>query len=148
MTEQIPFWRRKSLSQMTPEEWESLCDGCGKCCLIKLEEVEEEKLYFTDVACHLLNCESCRCRDYKNRQRIVEDCVVLTPKTIEQVNFMPSSCAYRLLAEGKDLYWWHHLVCGDFETVHQAGMSARGRAVSEKKVPDAELEDHIVDWPS
>ena len=147
MTEEIPFWRRKALSEMTVKEWESLCDGCGKCCLIKLEDADNGELFFTDVACHLLDLKSCRCGNYENRQKLVDDCVVLTPQTIDEAHFMPSTCAYRLLAEGKDLYWWHHLVCGDFDTVHRASISVQGRAVSEKKVPDQALEDHIVDWP-
>jgi uncharacterized protein len=144
----IPFWRRKSLGQMTDSEWESLCDGCGKCCLNKLEEVETDRTYYTDVGCRLLDGHSCRCRDYKHRQEKVDDCVRLTPKTLKTITWLPPSCAYVLLGQGKDLYWWHPLVSGDPETVHAAGVSVRGRVgSSEVNVPDEELEDHIVSWP-
>jgi uncharacterized cysteine cluster protein YcgN (CxxCxxCC family) len=142
-----PWWERKALSRMTPEEWESLCDGCGKCCLIKLEDPDDGEIVFTDVACHLLDGRSCRCRNYANRQRLVSDCVVLRPETVATLEFMPRSCAYRLRAEGRPLYWWHPLVSGDPETVHLAGMSVRGRVVPEREVKDDDLEDHIVTWP-
>lgn len=147
MAEQ-PFWRRKRLEEMTPAEWESLCDGCGKCCLIKLEDPDSEEIAHTDVSCHLLDLGSCRCGDYDRRKEIVEDCVVLTPEEVGRLRWMPSTCAYRLLAEGKDLAWWHPLVSGDPESVHRAGISVRGRAVTEAKVPDEALEDHIVEWPA
>ena len=147
MTEE-PFWRRKSLAEMTAAEWESLCDGCGKCCLVKLEDADSGDIHHTDVACHLLDLGNCRCGNYPRRKEIVEDCVVLTPDSIGELAWMPSTCAYRLVAEGKDLAWWHPLVSGDPESVHRAGISVRGRAVSERRVPDAELEDHIVEWPA
>jgi uncharacterized protein len=147
--EDIPFWRRKSLAQMTNSEWESLCDGCGRCCLNKLEEAEGEgKIFYTDVGCRLLDGQTCRCRDYAHRLEQVEDCVRLTPRNLKGINWLPPSCAYALLAKGKDLYWWHPLVSGDPETVHSAGVSVRGRVgASETDVPDADLEDHIVSWP-
>lgn len=148
MADSKPFWQRKSLDQMTRKEWESLCDGCGKCCLLKLEDEDSGEISHTDVSCHLLDLGSCRCGDYANRKAIVDDCVVLDPKKVRELSWMPSTCAYRLLAEGKDLAWWHPLVSGDPETVHQAEISVRGRVVSEKDVPDAELEDHICDWPA
>ena len=147
MAEQ-PFWRRKTLAEMTQEEWESLCDGCGKCCLVKLEDADSGAIHHTDVACHLLNLGTCRCGNYPARKSIVEDCVVLTPETVGDLSWMPSTCAYRMLSEGRDLAWWHPLVSGDPESVHQAGISVRGRAVTEARVPDAELEDHIVTWPA
>ena len=143
-----PFWRRKTLAEMTQEEWESLCDGCGKCCLVKLEDADSGAIHHTDVACHLLNLGTCRCSNYPARKSIVEDCVVLTPETVGDLSWMPSTCAYRVLSEGRDLAWWHPLVSGDPESVHQAGISVRGRAVTEARVPDAELEDHIVTWPA
>lgn len=142
------FWERKSLSQMTRAEWESLCDGCGKCCLVKLQDAETDEISYTDVACKLLDCGSCRCSDYANRKKIVPDCVVLSVKLVSQLQWMPSTCAYRLLKEGKPLYWWHPLVSGDPDTVHEAGVSVRGRAISETVVDDAELVEHIVDWPA
>ena len=145
---EIPFWRRKSLEEMTKSEWESLCDGCGRCCLNKLEEVGTDRTFYTDVGCRLLDGHSCRCRDYKNRLQKVEDCVRLTPKNLKRIVWLPPSCAYVLLSEGKDLYWWHPLVSGDPETVHAAGVSVRGRVrASETAVPDEELEDYIVSWP-
>ncbi len=145
----IPFWRRKTLEQMTPAEWESLCDGCGRCCLNKLEDEDKpERTYFTDIGCRLLDTDACRCTDYKNRQKKVKDCVRLTPATVRRIVWLPPTCAYSLLAKGRDLYWWHPLVSGDPETVHLAGVSVRGRVpFSEKDVPDSELEDHIVSWP-
>ena len=144
----LPFWRRKRLAEMTPQEWESLCDGCGKCCLIKLEDADSGAIHHTNVACHLLDLGTCRCGNYPQRKAIVEDCVVLTPETVGDLSWMPSTCAYRLLAEGKPLAWWHPLVSGDPESVHRAGISVRDRAVTERRVPDAELEDHIVTWPA
>ena len=143
-----PFWQTKTLAEMTPAEWESLCDGCGRCCLNKLEDPDDGELVHTDVACHLLDLGTCRCSDYSRRFEIVPDCVQLSPANIADLNFMPPSCAYRRLAEGRSLAWWHPLVSGDPETVHFAGISVRGRAVSEAGVADADLEDHIVDWPT
>ena len=144
----IPFWQRKRLVDMTHAEWESLCDGCGRCCLVKLEDEDTEKTFFTDVGCRLLDGETCRCRDYAHRTKKVHDCVRLTPKVVGEIGWLPPTCAYRLLDEGKDLYWWHPLVSGDPDTVHQAGVSVRGRVKdSEDDVPDETLEDRIVDWP-
>jgi uncharacterized cysteine cluster protein YcgN (CxxCxxCC family) len=143
-----PFWRRKRLAQMTKREWESLCDGCGRCCLMKLEEEETNRVYFTDVGCRLLDSDACRCRDYAHRTEAMNDCVALTPQNVTEITWLPPTCAYRLIAEGRDLYWWHPLVSGDPETVHQAGISVRGRVkASEADVPDEELEDYIVNWP-
>ncbi len=146
---EVPFWRRKSLENMTDSEWESLCDGCGKCCLNKLEEEEgAAETFYTDVGCRLLDGQTCRCRDYAHRLELVDDCVHLTPESLKTINGLPPSCAYVLLAVGKDLYWWHPLVSGDPETVHIAGVSVRGRVgASEVDVPDEDLEEHIVNWP-
>ncbi len=140
-----PFWRRKTLAEMTRSEWESLCDGCAKCCLDKLEDDDTGEIQYTEVACRLLDLGTCRCTDYSNRTRFVPDCVVLTPRTVGRLTWLPSSCAYRLISEGKDLAWWHHLVSGDPESVHRAGVSVRSRAVPEALAGD--LEDHIVHWP-
>src|ERR1700739_2665145 len=146
--EEVPFWRRKSLAQMTDSEWESLCDGCGKCCLNKLEEEETDRTYYTDVGCRLLDGETCRCRDYENRQEQVSSCVRLTPRNLKTISWLPPSCAYVLVSQGRDLYWWHPLVSGDPETVHSAGVSVRGRVTaSEADVPDEDLEKYIVSWP-
>ena len=145
MTEQ-PFWRAKTLAEMTDAEWESLCDGCGRCCLHKLRYEETAALAFTNVACRLLDLGTCRCGDYAHRRERVPDCVQLTPAALREIDWLPPSCAYRRVAEGKDLLWWHPLVSGDPETVHTAGISARGRAISEKRA--GPLEHHVVDWPA
>lgn len=147
--EEIPFWKRKSLEQMTKSEWESICDGCGKCCLVKLEDADNSaRTFFTSVGCRLLDGETCACRNYANRTAEVHDCVRLTPRNVKKIVWLPPTCGYRLLADGKDLYWWHPLVSGDPETVHQAGISVRGRVeASEDDVPDDQLEDWIVSWP-
>ena len=142
-----PYWQRKALAEMTTAEWEALCDGCGRCCLIKLEDPDDGEIVHTNVACHLLNEKTCRCRDYPNRKARVPDCVQLSPENIAGLNFMPPSCAYRRLAEGRDLAWWHPLVSGDPDSVHEAGISVRGRVICETEVPDEDLEDHIVEWP-
>ncbi len=143
-----PFWRHKSLDQMTNSEWESLCDGCGRCCLNKLEEEGTDRTYYTDIGCRLLNGKTCRCRDYAHRLDKVEDCVRLTPQNLKSITWLPPTCAYVLVAAGKDLYWWHPLVSGDSETVHAAGISVRGRVrASETQVSDDMLEDYIVSWP-
>ena len=143
-----PFWKTKTLAQMTQAEWESLCDGCGRCCLNKLEDEETGKYFYTDVGCRLLDGETCRCRDYPNRLARVDDCEQLTPDNVAELDWLPPSCAYRLVAEGKDLYWWHPLVSGDPETVHIAGVSVRGRLRGcETEIGAAQLEDHVVRWP-
>jgi uncharacterized cysteine cluster protein YcgN (CxxCxxCC family) len=144
VTEEIPYWRRKTLEEMTASEWEQLCDGCGKCCLNKLEDVETGEIALTRVACRLLDLGTCRCSNYRRRKSLVPDCLVLTPDLVKSLGWLPSTCAYRLVAEGKDLAWWHPLVSGDPDTVHQAGISVRGRVISEGKGDD--LENHIVEW--
>ena len=143
-----PFWRRKTLAEMNEAEWESLCDGCGRCCLNKLEEEDSGRIYYTDVGCRLLDTHACRCRDYENRSTQVDDCVRLKPDNVGELSWLPPSCAYRLIAEGRDLYWWHPLMSGDPETVHAAGVSVRGKvSATEETVPDDKLEDYIVRWP-
>ena len=143
-----PFWRTKPLSEMSKSEWESLCDGCGRCCLNKLIDEDTNQTVFTDVGCRLLDGETCRCTDYAHRQARVKDCVRLTPRNVRRLSWLPPTCGYRLVAEGKDLYWWHPLVSGDPETVHRAGISVRGRVKDlEDDVPADALERRIVDWP-
>ena len=142
-----PFWRTTPLSEMSREQWESLCDGCAKCCLTKLEDVDSGELVYTHVACHLLDLESCRCRHYDDRLNHVPRCHVLTPDKLRTLPWMPSSCAYRLVAEGKELPLWHPLISGDPESVHVAGASVRHRVISETEVDDIDLEGHVVDWP-
>lgn len=140
------FWKTKSLRQMSKSQWEALCDGCGKCCLIKLIDEVTDELHFTKVSCRLLDCHTCQCGNYENRKEVVNDCVILSPRLIEELQWMPSTCAYRLIYEGKDLFWWHHLVSGDMDTVHEAGISVRGRAISERHVEDKDLPDYIDKW--
>jgi hypothetical protein len=140
-----PFWERKTLAEMTKPEWESLCDGCGKCCLHKLQYEDTGEIYYTEVACRLLDLGSCRCSNYAERQKHVPDCVALRPDKVMELNWLPSTCAYRLLANGKPLAWWHPLVSGDPDSVHAAGQSVRGRAIPERKADI--LDHHIVTWP-
>jgi uncharacterized protein len=139
------FWETKSLTDLDAEEWESLCDGCGKCCLHKLENDADGLVYYTDVACRLLDTKTCRCSNYAERSTLVEDCIQLSAHTLAILAWLPSTCAYRLLSEGKALPAWHPLLTGNPESVHQAGISVRGRCVAESEVDD--LEDHIVMWP-
>src|SRR6202012_3093485 len=136
------------LEEMSSAEWESLCDGCARCCLEKLEDEDTGDIYFTHVSCRLLDAGLCACKDYANRSEQVPDCVRLTPENVRTLNWLPPSCGYRLVAEGRDLYWWHPLVSGDPNTVPEAGVSVRGRVQgTEIDVNDADLEDHIVRWP-
>ena len=140
------FWERVPLKNLAPKEWEALCDGCGKCCLNKLEDEETGEVVFTRVACRLLDDETCRCAHYEVRKQIVPECVVLTPKNIGEIAyFMPATCAYRLLHEGKPLYDWHPLISGDPESVHEAGQSVRGWTVPEFDVPVEDWEDHLIE---
>ncbi|MDO9486794.1 MAG: YcgN family cysteine cluster protein [Sphingomonadaceae bacterium] len=139
-----PFWQEKSLRQMDRAEWESLCDGCGKCCVHKLEDEDTGELVATNVACRLLDRRSGRCKDYRNRRAYVPECVRLTPEKVLDLDWLPSTCAYLLLAEGKDLPVWHPLVSGDPESVHAAGQSVRGWTVSEDEVGD-DLENFVID---
>ena len=143
--QQLPFWKEKTLDQMTKAEWEQLCDGCGRCCLNKLEDADTGRIHHTDVVCRLLDEESCRCVSYEDRKRFVPECQILTPQNLGRYSWLPSTCAYRLISEGKDLRWWHPLVSGSIDTVHDAGISVRGRVVSERDTDD--LENHVVSWP-
>ncbi|HYP58473.1 MAG TPA: YcgN family cysteine cluster protein [Beijerinckia sp.] len=143
-----PFWKRKPLEAMNAREWESLCDGCGRCCLVKLEDEDSGAIHFTDVACELFDAKTCRCADYAHRRRKVRDCVKLTPELVKSLTWLPPTCAYRLISEGRDLAWWHPLVSGSKTSVHEAGISARGRvAASETEVPLEDYPDYIVSWP-
>ncbi|MEM1149682.1 MAG: YcgN family cysteine cluster protein [Pseudomonadota bacterium] len=141
-----PFWKTKRLSEMTREEWESLCDGCAKCCLLKLEDEDTGEIAYTRLHCRLLDAESCQCSDYSNRKTKVPDCVQLTPQKVEALKWMPSTCAYRLVAEGRDLPDWHHLICGDRDQIHREGHSILGQTVSEDTVFEEDQLDWIVDW--
>jgi uncharacterized cysteine cluster protein YcgN (CxxCxxCC family) len=145
LNKEAPFWKTKILEEMTPEEWESLCDGCGKCCLHKIEDMDTGEVFFTDVACRLLDINNCRCKDYQHRSEVVSDCLVLTPGLLKEISWLPESCAYRRLAEGRDLTWWHPLVSGDQHTVFQAGISICGKIVSEDMVNLEHIEERVVD---
>jgi uncharacterized cysteine cluster protein YcgN (CxxCxxCC family) len=143
----MPYWEEKALSDMTVAEWEGLCDGCGRCCLLKLEDEDTGTVVTSDVRCQLLDGDTCRCADYPNRQSKVPDCIKLTPENVLAIGWIPATCAYRRLAEGKGLAWWHPLISGDPETVVAAGVSVRGRTVDERSVDPGDWEDHAVDWP-
>lgn len=138
------FWKHKTLEEMTQAEWESLCDGCAKCCMNKIEDADTGEIFATRVACQLLDLKSCRCGDYARRQQFVPDCRRLTPALVRTLVWLPRTCAYRLLAEGRDLPRWHPLISGDHDSVHKAGVSVRGKVIAEREGMD--LEDFIVDW--
>lgn len=140
------FWETVPLDKMTPKEWEALCDGCGKCCLNKLEDADTGEVFFTRVACRLLDDQTCQCGNYEIRKSLVPECVVLNVATLPKVNYwLPSTCAYRLLADKKPLYDWHYLISGSRETVHEAGASVQGRTVPEFEVDEDDWEDYIVE---
>ena len=144
---QDEFWKTKRLAEMSNDEWESLCDGCGRCCLNKLEDWETGEIYWTNIGCELLDCDSCRCTDYTNRFDKVPDCIQLTPENIPTIGWLPPTCGYRLVMEGKDLFDWHTLKSGSNDTVHVADISIRGRAVPDDGIAPEEYENHLVDWP-
>ncbi len=140
-----PFWRKKRLNQLTRQEWESLCDGCGQCCVIRLEDEESGDIAVTNLACRLFDTSVCACTRYARRAELVPACAVLTPERVTEFSWLPETCAYRLVADGEDLPWWHHLVSGSMSTVHEAGVSVRGKVISETEVAEEDWEDHIVD---
>ena len=141
-----PFWERKTLAEMTADEWESLCDGCGRCCLKKFEDTGTGEIAYTDVACRLLDRERCRCTRYAVRTDLVPDCVKLDATSAAEMRWLPTTCAYRRLAEGRGLDWWHPLVSGDPSTVQRAGISVRGRVLSEQSLAPAELPSRVIRW--
>lgn len=140
------FWHHKSLAQMNRDEWEALCDGCGKCCLHKLEDEETHELAYTRVICRYFDEGNCRCKVYQTRKTLVPECVVLTPENLKQLHFMPSSCAYRLLHEGKELPAWHPLLSGKRTAAIESGNSVAGKVISEEYVHEDGLDEHIVKW--
>lgn len=133
---------------MTSSQWESLCDGCGRCCLHKLQDEDTGEVFYTDVACRLLDHDICRCTRYRERHALVTDCVRLTRRNLAKLKWMPSTCAYRLLYEGKPLPTWHPLVSGDPDSVHRAGISVRGKVLFERDVDPGKLDEHIIQWTS
>ena len=140
------FWEEKTLDQMNPTEWESLCDGCARCCLHKLEDEDTAEVFYTSVVCQYLDEDKCQCTAYQDRNKLVPNCVWLTPDTARSFSWLPDTCAYRLLSEDKPLPEWHPLVSGDPDTVHQAGISVRGQCVSELHVHPEGYEEHIITW--
>jgi len=145
MKRTAPFWETKPLDQMTREEWESLCDRCGRCCLIRFEDEDTGEVIPTRVACRLFDADTCACSNYARRKRYVPDCIKLTPSNVEHLTWMPPSCAYRRIHEGRGLAAWHPLVSGDPESVHRAGVSVRGQVMSETGLVDVE---DAVDYPA
>lgn len=142
-----PFWQAKPLAEMNAVEWESLCDGCGRCCMLKIEDEDTGEVHLTRLSCKLLDLGSCRCKDYPNRHAEVPDCLKLDLAKVQSLAWLPHTCAYRALSEGRDLAWWHPLVSGDPETVHQAGISVRDWATPESPAKLRAMERYlIVDW--
>ena len=141
----MSFWRERDLSALSGAEWESLCDGCGRCCMLKLEDEDTGDIHMTRIACKLLDIGKCRCADYKNRHDKVPDCLRLTPQMTRELSWLPETCAYRLLYDGKALYDWHPLISGTAQTVHDAGISVQGWTVPEFDVPEEDWEDYILE---
>ncbi len=140
------FWETYALEELTLDEWEALCDGCALCCLVKLQDEDTNEVLYTSVSCRYLDTVSCRCTIYGERTAKVPGCVSMTPSLARALSWLPDSCAYRRVAEGKPLPRWHHLECGDHQQVHQAAASVRGKVISELMVPEGELEEHVAHW--
>lgn len=140
------FWKTTPLDQLEKHQWESLCDGCGKCCVLKLEDVDTGDVHYTNVSCKLLDCQTARCTKYNDRKKHVPDCVLLTPNNLSMLSWMPKSCAYRLVHENKNLPKWHPLITGKSDSTRLAGHSVAGRVVPEATVAEDDLTDHITDW--
>lgn len=140
------FWKTYPLDELNSAEWEALCDGCGLCCLIKLEDEDSNEVAYTKVACKLLDCQTARCSDYKQRFKFVPDCIQLTLEKLATIHWLPPSCAYRRLKEGKNLPTWHYLNTGSHDSIIKARKSAAGRCISENKINEEEIEDYVVRW--
>jgi len=143
MSENKRFWETKKLNEMTPDEWESLCDACGKCCVHKIQDEDTEEIFYTDIACRLLDIHTCRCTQYEQRHTLVPECVVMNAGNRDMLEWMPSTCAYRLLAEGKPLYPWHPLLTGNPQSTHEADISVQDLLVREETVDD--ILDHVLE---
>ena len=140
------FWEIKKLSDMNENEWESLCDKCGKCCVIKLEDFDTQEVHYTNVSCKLLCEKSASCKDYKNRKSIVSDCIILSPDNLKDLKWMPETCAYKLLNEGKKLPYWHPLLSGNDKDIVNSGNSVKNRVTNENKIKIKDLPDYIFNW--
>lgn len=141
------FWERYSLDEMNDSEWEALCDGCGLCCLFKFQDQNTKEVTYTNVACRLLDKKTCSCKNYSNRSKIVHDCVKIRPENVDDViDWLPSTCAYRLVHEGRQLFDWHYLISGNSESVHEAQISVKERCIPEYKVDLNNLELYATDW--
>lgn len=140
------FWHKHSIDELSTQEWEALCDGCAKCCLHKLEDEDTGDVYYTKISCRYSDADSCQCTVYETRNQLVPNCVWLQPEDVGEFHWLPSTCAYRLVAEGKPLYDWHPLISGDANSVHDAGVSIKGRTLSEEYVHPDGMEEHIIRW--
>ena len=140
------FWKTKSLKDMSPSEWESLCDRCGKCCVVKLEDYYTEEIYYTNVSCKLLCEKTALCKDYINRKSFVPDCEILSPKKLKNLKWMPDTCAYKILDQGGQLPNWHPLVCGNNDEIVKSGNSVKNRVTNEVKIKTKNLKKHIFNW--
>ena len=139
------FWN-KNLSEFNKEEWEALCDKCGKCCLIKLEDIDNNEVYYTNVSCKLLCEKTAQCKNYQNRKEIVKDCTVLDYQKLQEINWLPDTCSYRLINEGKDLPDWHYLKYGNFDLMKKKKICVRNRVTNEKKIDIKNICDHLTNW--
>lgn len=140
-----PFWKTKHMAEMTRAEWESLCDGCARCCLEKLTDEDSGRTYFTSVTCALLDTWTCRCTAYAGRSTRVPDCIIMSHSMLDRIKWLPATCAYRRIHEGNDLEWWHPLVSKTADSVHEAGISVRDKVISGRHVPSDQLEAYIID---
>jgi len=143
---QLPFWERKTLAEMNPDEWESVCDGCARCCLHKLEDEDDGEVYYTAVVCRYLDQDSCRCSDYVNRHTNVPNCVELTPDRVEAFKWLPTTCAYRMLSEGRGLAEWHPLVTGSRDAMMTFGIAVTGKVLDESYVHEDDYQEQIIHW--
>ena len=144
MVKKDNFWKSKTLKQMTNDEWESLCDGCGKCCIHKLEDIDTGEISVSNVSCMYIDLKTCGCKDYKYSHKNVKDCIKLTPETINKINWLPNTCSYKLVLNNDDLPDWHHLISGDKNTIHERGMSVKNYSINEKDIKD--VNEYILDW--
>jgi len=147
MTERDVFWKTKTLSELNSQEWELLCDGCGRCCLVKLEDEDTGEIYTTSVSCSLFDTKTCRCKDYANRFEKISDCLDLDATKVRELSWLPETCAYRLRHEGKSLADWHPLNSGNRQSVIDAGISISGQTICEDQVDEAKLGDYLKEWP-